>query len=73
MYIILKHNPKLKAGKLIVQHVKFEEESKDKYGYPITKYINGEPVLKELKMYELPYLKNEVRSLIMWLKENTLC
>lgn len=73
MYIILKHNPKLKPGKLIIQHVKFEEEGKDKYGYPITKYINNEPILKELKMYELPYLKDEVKSLIMWLKENSIC
>ena len=73
MYIILKHNPKLKPGKLIIQHVKFEETGKDEYGYPITKYVNDEPVLKELKMYELPYLKDEVRSLIMWLKDNSIC
>ena len=39
----------------------------------LTKYINDEPVLKELKMYDLPYLKDEVRALIMWLKENTVC
>ena len=73
MYIILKHNPKLKPGKLIIQHVKFEETGKDEYGYPITRYKNDEPVLKELKMYDLPYLKDEVKSLIMWLKENSLC
>jgi len=73
MYIILKHNPKLKPGKLVIQHVKFEEEGKDEYGYPITKYVNDEPVLKEIKMYDLPYLKDEVRSLIMWLKENSIC
>ena len=73
MYIILKHNPKLKPGKLIIQHVKFEETGRDKYDYPITKYVNKEPILKELKMYELPYLKDEVRSLIMWLKENSVC
>ena len=47
MYIILKHNPKLKPGKLIIQHVKFEETGRDKYDYPITKYINDEPILKE--------------------------
>lgn len=70
MYIILKHNPKLKPGKLIIQHVKFETEGEDDYGYPITKYINGEPVIKEIKMYELKYLKDEVDSLVMWLKDN---
>jgi ATP-dependent exoDNAse (exonuclease V) beta subunit len=71
MYIMLKHNPKLKAGKLIIQHVTFEKKGLDEYGYPITKYdAQGEPVVKNLKMYELPYLKREVRSLLSWLKKN---
>lgn len=71
MYIMLKHNPKLKAGKLIIQHVTFEKKGVDDYGYPIIKYDpQGEPVIKDLKMYELPYLKKEVRSLLSWLKEN---
>lgn len=70
MYIMLKHNPKLKAGKLIIQHVTFEKKGVDDYGYPITKYnAQGEPMVKNLKMYELPYLKREVRSLLSWLKE----
>ena len=74
MYIILKHNPKLKAGKLTIQHVSFEKEKDDEYGYPINKYdSNGEPIIKEIKMYHLPYLKDEVRSLIMWIKDNPLC
>lgn len=74
MYIILKHNPKLKAGKLTIQHVSFEKEKDDENGYPINKYdSNGDPIIKEIKMYNLPYLKDEVRSLIMWLKDNPLC
>ena len=74
MYIILKHNPKLKAGKLTIQHVSFEKEKDDEYGYPINKYdSNGEPIIKKIKMYHLPYLKDEVRSLIMWIKDNPLC
>ena len=74
MYIILKHNPKLKAGKLTIQHVSFEKEKDDEYGYPINKYdANGDPIIKEIKMYNLPYLKDEVRSLIMWIKDNPLC
>ena len=74
MYIILKHNPKLKPGKLTIQHVSFEKEKDDEYGYPINKYdSNGEPIIKEIKMYHLPYLKDEVRSLIMWIKDNPLC
>jgi len=74
MYIILKHNPKLKPGKLTIQHVSFEKEKDDEHGYPINKYdSNGDPIIKEIKMYNLPYLKDEVRSLIMWIKDNPLC
>lgn len=73
LYIILTHNPKLKPGKLIVQHVSFEKKGENEYGYPITKYNNqGEPIIKNLKMYDLPYMKSEVRSLIMWIKDNKL-
>lgn len=67
-YIIKKHNPKLKIGKLQIQHVKFKQIGEDKNGYPINEHINGEPVLDEILMYDLPYLKNEVISIINWLK-----
>lgn len=71
MYIMLKHNPKLKAGDLIIQHVSFEKECDDEYGYPVAKYNDqGEPIIKEIKMYNLPYLKDEVRKLMVWLREN---
>ena len=30
-------------------------------------------LLKKLKCITLPYLKDEVRSLIMWIKDNPLC
>jgi ATP-dependent exoDNAse (exonuclease V) beta subunit len=69
-YIIKKHNPKLKIGKLVIQHVKFIKVGEDDNGYPITKVENGEPVLDEVKMYELDYLKDEVVSLMTWLKDN---
>ena len=73
-YIIKKHNPKLKIGKSQIQHVSFEKEGENKYGYPITKYNNqGEPIIKEIKMYDLPYLKDEITSLVMWLKDNPQC
>ena len=67
-YIIKKHNPKLKVGKLTIQHVKFKQIGTDKNGYPINEHINGEPILGEIKMYDLPYLKNEVVNIINWLK-----
>lgn len=74
MYIILKHNPKLKPGKLTIQHVSFEKEKDDEYGYPINKYDNfGHPIIKEIKMYNIPYLKDEIITLIKWLKDNPIC
>jgi len=69
-YIIKKHNPKLKIGKLVIQHVKFKQVGEDKNGYPINESLNGEPVLDTIKLYELPYLLDEVTSLMMWIKEN---
>jgi len=69
-YIIKKHNPTLEIGNLTLQHVKFAIAKMDENGYPVTKVINGEPVIDEVKMYELPYLQDEVRSIIMWLKDN---
>ena len=71
MYIIIKHNPKLKPGKLIIQHVIFEKEGDDENGYPITKYQeNGDPIVKKVVPYELPYLKAEVLTIIKYLKNN---
>jgi len=71
MYIILKHNPRLTPGKLTLQHILFEREGADQYGYPITKYAeNGDPIVKEVVKYEVPYLKDEVMTLINWLKDN---
>lgn len=71
MYIMLKHNHHLKPGKLEIHHIIFEKESEDKYGYPITAIDpNGDPIVKELVKYDLPYLQNEVRNMIKWLKLN---
>jgi len=67
-YIIKKHNPKLKVGKLIIQHVKFKQVGEDKNGYPINEHVNGEPILEEIKMYELSYLRSEVIALINFIK-----
>ena len=65
MYIILKHNPKLKPGKLTIHHVLFYTEGTDKFGNPITKLDDqGEPMVKKIVPYDLPYLKAEVINLI---------
>lgn len=72
MYIILKHNPNLKAGKLIIHHISFnEKEETDEFGYPITELSDqGEPIIRDIEIYELPYLKNEVMSILKWYETN---
>jgi hypothetical protein len=69
MFIVLKHNHHLKPGKLEIHHIIFEKEGDDKYGYPITKYDeNNNPIVKEVVPYELPYLKDEVNSMLKYIK-----
>jgi len=71
MYIILKHNPKLKPGNIFIHHVVFEQQSEDKNGYPVYKILpNGDPVVTEVIPIELPYLRDEVISIMQWLKDN---
>lgn len=71
MYMILKHNPKLKPGTLTIHHIIFEEVDKDKFGNPITALdTNGDPVVQDVVVYDLKYLKNEVISLLHWMEDN---
>lgn len=71
MYIILKHNPRLKSGGLTIHHILFEEVGKDKYDNPITALdTNGDPIVKDVVQYNLPYLKQEIISLMHWLEDN---
>jgi len=71
MYIILRHNPSLLPGKMIIEHVKFEIASEDKYGYPIYKRNEyGDFIVKEIEEIEVPYLKAEVQNILNWLKTN---
>jgi ATP-dependent exoDNAse (exonuclease V) beta subunit len=73
MYIILKHNPKLKPGYMHIHHILFEEEGKDEYGYPITSYnSNGDPIVKEVVVLKVPYLYDEVIAIINYIKDNPI-
>ena len=72
MYIILKHNPHLKPGRLIIQHVVFEElDLKDKFGHPVLKTDeDNNPIVKEVKDIYVPYLKKEVMAILDYYKKN---
>jgi ATP-dependent exoDNAse (exonuclease V) beta subunit len=71
MYIILKHNPKLKPGNIYIHHVTFEQESENEFGYPIyAKDSEENPIVKEVTPIEVPYLKDEVISVIQHIKNN---
>ena len=70
-YMINKHNPRNKIGKLSLHHVIFEKEGDDQFGYPIIKHDSqGNPIVKEIVPYEVPYLRREVIAMIDWLKDN---
>ena len=69
MYIILKHNHILKPGKLEIHHIVFEKEGEDKNGYPIIATdAAGDPLVKDVVPYEVPYMKKEVNTIIKYLK-----
>lgn len=73
MYIMLKHNPQYDPGQLMLHHVIFEKEGDDKLGYPILKYDdNNHPIVAEIVPYEVPYLRDEVISMINYIKENDI-
>ena len=73
MYIILKHNPKLKPGRIFIHHIVFEVEAEDNWGYPVTKKDeNGDPVVKEVIQIPVPYLVDEVQAIIHYMKDNLI-
>jgi hypothetical protein len=70
MYIILKHNPKLKPGKIFIHHIVFEVEKENEWGYPITKKdVDGEPIVKEVNQILVPYLADEVIAIFHYLHD----
>ena len=71
MYIILKHNPKLQPGKIFIHHITFEQDGEDKYGYPIAKKdSDGNPIVKQVIPIVVPYLVDEVISILHYIKDH---
>jgi hypothetical protein len=71
LYIMIKHNPNLKPGKIILEHIIFKKSGVDKYGNPVyEKDSDGNPIVDKVVPYELPYLKKEVTNIIKYLQAN---
>jgi len=70
LYMILKHNPQLTPGILMLDHIIFEQDGEDEYGYPLYKKENGNYIIKDINQYKIPYLKTEVISMLTYLKDN---
>lgn len=70
MYMILKHNPLYKPGKILIHHIIFQKDGEDKFGNPIYKMDDrNRPIVDRVVEYEAPYLKNEIRDMINFLQE----
>lgn len=70
MYIILRHNPKLKPGKMFIHHILFEEAGRDPYDYPIyARDSYGNPIVKEVIQMPVPYLKDEIKAILNYIKK----
>jgi len=71
MFIILKHNPRLRPGTLTIHHILFEEAGRDRFDNPISALdSHGDPIVTDIIQYDLPYLKAEAIALIHWLEDN---
>lgn len=71
MHIILRHNPHLKPGTLILHHVTFEEAGRDQHDYPIIACDHdGNPIVKDVKPIEVPYMRREVTDIMNYLETN---
>lgn len=65
MYMVLRHNPKLKPGKMIIHHVIFDEGEEGKFKERNIKMdSNGNPVVLRVDSIEVPYLKSHVQAMI---------
>jgi hypothetical protein len=68
---MLKHNPNLKPGEIILEHIMFKVIGKDKYDNPIyEKDAEGNPVVDKVVPYKLPFLKREIISMFKHIQNN---
>lgn len=68
-YIILRYNPHLKLQELVIEHIQFEKEKDDEYGYPVyRKDDNEDYIVKWIEEIPVEYKKREVELILNWLK-----
>ena len=55
----------------MLHHIVFKKSGEDEYGYPILQKDNQENhIIEKVVPYEVPYLKDEVISIIHYLQDN---
>src|SRR5580692_1217064 len=64
MKLILLRNKALKPGQLTLNHVTFEREGHDRYGFPIVKLVDGYPVVRKKTKILTPYLEQEAIAIL---------
>lgn len=65
MYMVLRHNPKLKPGKINIHHVTFENTGFDQYGYPIARLDqDNNPIVKGVEYIPCDYLFSDVKAIV---------
>lgn len=68
-YMIKQYQPLMNIKELVINHVEFESEGENKYGYPIYRQNDkGDYIVKGVTPYHVPYLKREVIAIINHLK-----
>jgi hypothetical protein len=73
MYMMLKHNPRLKPGNITVYHIEFEQAGENKWGYPIeARDANGDPIVKKENVIQMDYLAREAHDIIEYIKVNPI-
>lgn len=65
MYMILKHNPLFKPGKLTINHVIFEEHARNKFNQrSVVLDENKKPIVKQVINHTVPYYANEAKAIV---------
>lgn len=70
-YILMRYQPLMNIKELALNHVEFEIESEDKWGYPIYKKDEkGDYIVKNITVYKVPFLKMEATKIVEWVTKN---